>query len=202
MSDVPADQEVTGQEKPGDWATYSRLLGYVRPHWVIFVLAVLGFLAGSGAEAYFAKMFGDLIDLWQQADRPGAEAVLTIPLIMLAAAFARALGEIVGEILLSRISFTVVHNIRCQLFEQLLFLPSPYFDASAQGHLVSRITYNVAQLRTAGTDALKTIVQDGGKLIVYLSVMFYMSWKLTLIFAATAPVVALIVSSLTLIPLD
>ena len=87
-----------------------------------------------------------------------------------------------------------MHNIRCQLFEQLLFLPSPYFDASSQGHLVSRITYNVAQLRSAGTDALKTIVQDGGKLIVYVSVMLYMSWKLTLIFAATAPVVALIVA--------
>jgi subfamily B ATP-binding cassette protein MsbA len=113
---------------------------------------------------------------------------------MLVAAFARGLGEIIGEILLSRISYTVVHNIRCQLFEQLLFLPSAYFDASSQGHLVSRITYNVAQLRSAGTDALKTIVQDGGKLIVYLGAMFYMSWKLTLIFAATAPVVALIVT--------
>ena len=174
-------------DKPGDWATYSRLLSYVKPHWLIFVLAVLGYLAGSSAEAYFAKMFGDLIDSWPNT-------AMSIPIIMLVAAFARALGEIIGEILLSRISHTVVHNIRCELFEQLLFLPSAYFDASTQGHLVSRITYNVAQLRSAGTDALKTIVQDGGKLIVYLGAMFYMSWKLTLIFAATAPVVALIVA--------
>ena len=164
-----------------------RLLRYVRPHWFIFLLAVLGFLAGSSAEAYFAKMFGDLIDSWP-------ETALSIPLFMLIAAFGRAVGEIVGEILLSRISFTVVHNIRCELFEQLLFLPSRYFDASSQGHLVSRITYNVTQLRSAGTDALKTIVQDGGKLIVYLSAMLYMSWKLTLIFAATVPIVALIVA--------
>lgn len=183
---VTPDLEKPGPEHAGDWSTYKRLLGYVKPHWLIFVLAVLGFLVGSSAEAYFAKMFGDLIDSWP-------ETALSIPVIMLVAAFARGIGEIVGEILLSRISFTVVHNIRCQLFEQLLFLPSPYFDASSQGHLVSRITYNVAQLRTAGTDALKTIVQDGGKLIVYLGAMFYMSWKLTLIFAATAPVVAFIV---------
>ncbi len=187
MSETPAEETPTDQEKPGDWAIYSRLLGYVKPHWLIFVLAVLGYLVGSSAEAYFAKMFGDLIDSWP-------ETAMSIPLIMLVAALARALGEIIGEILLSRISFTVVHNIRCQLFEQLLFLPSAYFDASTQGHLVSRITYNVAQLRTAGTDALKTIVQDGGKLIVYLGAMFYMSWKLTLIFAATAPLVALIVT--------
>lgn len=200
MSEVPTGKGVEGQEagevvdgdptfpeqKPGDWATYSRLLAYVKPHWLIFLLAVLGFLAGSSAEAYFAKMFGELIDSWPAT-------ALSIPIIMLAAALVRALGEIIGEILLSRISYTVVHNIRCQLFEQLLFLPSPYFDASTQGHLVSRITYNVAQLRTAGTDALKTIVQDGGKLIVYLGFMLSISWKLTLIFATAAPVVALIV---------
>ncbi len=170
-----------------DWKTYARLLRYVRPHWFIFLLAVIGFLAGSSAEAYFAKMFGDLIDSWP-------ETALSIPVFMLIAALGRAIGEIVGEILLSRISFTVVHDIRCELFEQLLFLPSHFFDASSHGHLVSRITYNVSQLRSAGTDALKTIVQDGGKLIVYLAVMLYMSWKLTLIFAATVPIVALIVA--------
>ncbi len=169
-----------------DWATYRRLLGYVKPHWFTFLLGVIGFQIGSGAEAWFAKMFGDLIDSWPQT-------AIAIPLFMLAAAFARGLGEIAGEILLSRISFSVVHVIRSELFEQLLYLPSRYFDASSQGHLVSRITYNVTQLRSTATDALQTIVQDGGKLIVYVGVMLYMSWTLTLIFVVTAPVIALVV---------
>lgn len=170
----------------GDWTTYRRLLGYVRPHWFPFLLGVLGFQIGSAAEAYFAKMFGDLIDSWP-------ETSLAIPMFMLFAAFARGFGEIAGEILLSRISFSVVHVIRSELFEQLLYLPSRYFDASSQGHLVSRITYNVTQLRSTATDALQTIVQDGGKLFVYVGVMLYMSWKLTLIFVVTAPVIALVV---------
>jgi subfamily B ATP-binding cassette protein MsbA len=173
--------------KSGDWATYRRLLGYVKPHWFFFLLAVIGFQLGAGAEAYFAQMFGDLIDSWP-------ETSLMIPVFMLVAAFARGIGEILGEILLSRISFSVVHDIRTQLFEQLLYMPSAYFDASSQGHLVSRITFNVTQLRAAATDALKTIIQDGGKLIVFVSVMVYLSWKLTLIFIAAAPVVAVIVA--------
>ena len=64
MSDTPTEQEITEPDKPdkpGDWAIYSRLLGYVRPHWLIFILAVLGYLMGSSAEAYFAKLFGDLV---------------------------------------------------------------------------------------------------------------------------------------------
>ncbi|MGE0623069.1 MAG: lipid A export permease/ATP-binding protein MsbA [Pseudomonadales bacterium] len=178
--------ELPPRTASSDWGTYRRLLGYVKPHWFAFLLGVIGFQMGSAAEAYFAKMFGDLIDSWPATS-------ISIPLFMLFAAFARGFGEIAGEILLSRISFSVVHVIRSELFEQLLYLPSRFFDASSQGHLVSRITYNVTQLRSTATDALQTVVQDGGKLLVYVSVMLYMSWKLTLIFVVTAPVIALIV---------
>ena len=173
-----------------DWATYKRLLGYVRPYWALFAIAVLGFLVGSGAEAYFVNLFGALVDDW---DAGAARAAFFIPLAMLGAAVVRGLGEVVGELLLSQVSFTVVHNLRMALFEQLLRMPSHYFDASSQGHLVSRITFNVAQLRDTGTDALKTIIQDGGKVIVFLGCMLYLNWMLTLIFIAAVPVVAIVV---------
>ncbi|MYF49150.1 MAG: lipid A export permease/ATP-binding protein MsbA [Gammaproteobacteria bacterium] len=173
-----------------DWSTYKRLLGYVRPHWALFAIAVLGFLVGSGAEAYFVNLFGALVDDW---DAGAARAAFFIPFAMLGAAVVRGLGEVVGELLLSQVSFTVVHNLRMALFEQLLHMPSRYFDGSSQGHLVSRITFNVAQLRDTGTDALKTIIQDGGKVIVFLGCMLYLNWQLTLIFIAAVPVVAVVV---------
>ena len=173
-----------------DWATYKRLLGYVRPYWALFAVAVLGFLVGSGAEAYFVNLFGALVDDW---DAGAARAAAFIPLAMLGAAVVRGLGEVVGEMLLSQVSFTVVHNLRMALFEQLLRMPSSYFDGSSQGRLVSRITFNVAQLRDTGTDALKSIIQDGGKVIVFLGCMLYLNWALTLIFIAAVPVVAVVV---------
>ncbi|MCZ6709773.1 MAG: lipid A export permease/ATP-binding protein MsbA [Gammaproteobacteria bacterium] len=189
---LAASSARAGQEPAtshGDWQIYKRLLSYVRPYWALFVLAVIGFLIGSGAEAYFAKLLGDLIDNW---DASLSDASWVIPTMIFAAALARGLGEIIGEVLLSQISFGVVHKIRTQLFNQLLLLPSAYFDASSQGHLVSRLTYNVSQLRDTGTDALKSIIQDGGKVIVYLGYMLFLSWKLTLIFVATAPVMAIV----------
>lgn len=176
--------------KGNDWSTYKRLLRYVKPYWPIFVLAVLGFLLGSTAEAYFVKLFGDLIDQW---DAPDRTILLGIPLLMFLAALVRGFGEVIGELLLSKISFSVVHELRAELADRLLSLPSAYFDASSQGHLVSRITFNVAQLRDTGTDALKSLVQDGGKVIVLLSFMLFLSWKLTLVFLAAAPLVAIVV---------
>ncbi len=171
----------------GDWPIYKRLLTYVRPYWLLFAVAVLGFLIGGAAEAYFTNIVKDLIDTWGSAD---LHAAWSIPLAMFLAALVRAFGAIVGEALLSMVSFNVVYNLRVQLFDQLLDMPSRYFDASTQGHLVSRLTFNVAQLRDTGTDALKTIVEDGIKLFVYFGWMLFLSWELTLIFVAAAPLLA------------
>ena len=176
--------------RPDGWATYRRLLGYVWPYSWAFAGSVVAFLIGSAAEAAFVKLFERLIDNW---DEGLADAALFIPLAMLGAVLVRGMGEFAGEMLLSRISFSVVHNLRVALFEQLLHMPSAFFDASAQGHLVSRITYNVAQLRDAGTVALRALVQDGVKVLVFLGCMFYLSWQLTLIFVAAVPVVAAVV---------
>ncbi len=187
---APPEPPSTDAERARDWAIYKRLLRYVKPYWPLFILSLLGFSMGSAAEAYFVNLFGKLIDNWQNQTM---EVALMIPLLMLGAAVVRGVGEIIGELLLSKISFGVVHRIRTQLFDQLLLMPSAYFDASTQGHLVSRLTYNVGQLRDTGTDALKSVIQDGGKVIVYLAYMLYLSWKLTLIFALTAPLVALVV---------
>ena len=173
-----------------DWVNYKRLLTYVRPYGWIFLLSVIGFFAASGAEAYMARLLGDLIDNWGAT---GSDVAATIALTMFLAALMRGLGNVVGELLLSSVSMNVVHNLRTQLFDHLLVLPSSYFDASSQGHLVSRLTFTVTQLRDTGTDALKTIVQDGGKVIIYFGAMVLLSWKLTLIFIAAAPLLALVV---------
>jgi len=84
----------------------------------------------------------------------------------------------------------VVHSIRTELFNQLVNMPTSYFDRSAQGHLVSRLTFNVAQLRDTASDALKTLMQDGTKVILLIGAMLFTSWKLSLIFLAVTPIVA------------
>ena len=153
-------------------------------------LAIIGFLLAAAAEAGFAKLFGDLIDQW---DDPGYRASALIPLMMGGAAFVRAIGSIMGESLISRVSFWVIFNLRQELFLKLLDLPSSYYDANSQGHIVNRITFTVAQLREAGTDALKALIEDGLKVVVLLGALFWLNWKLTLVFIAAAPILALVV---------
>ncbi len=176
--------------KPSDWQTYRRLLRYVGRYWFIMTFSVVAFLFAAGAEAYFVKLFGELIDQW---DDLKVRAAASIPAMMVAVTLVRAVGTIVGEAAMARISFGVVYNLREELFSQVLKLPSRYFDNESQGHIVSRITFTVTQLRDTGTDALRSLIQDGVKVIAYLGLMLFQSWQLTLLFIGTAPVLALVV---------
>lgn len=173
-----------------DWDTYKRLLRYLAPYWFWFGISVLGFLLAAGAEGYFVRLFGNLIDEW---DNEAARAAATIPLLMAGAAGLRAVGTVIGESMMAKVSFNMVFNLRQQLFEQLLRLPTHYFDANAQGHIVSRITFTVTQLRDTSTDAIRAVVQDGLKVIVIVGFMLALNWRLTLIFIAAAPLLALVV---------
>ena len=192
---------------PKDWQTYRRLLGYVADQKFYFLLAIVGFLVAATCEAGFATVLGVIVDTFgaegetaPAADdrfkalvRGAVQFSWAIPVAMLVLALLRGLGAIAGEYLLSRISFRAIHVIRCQLFDRLLAMPSAFYDKSAQGHLVSRLTFTAAQLRDSTTDALKIIVQDGLKVAVLLGIMIYLNWMLTATFLVIAPIVGLIV---------
>ena len=157
-----------------DWTIYRRLLTYVGRYWVLLIFAFAGFVTAAAAEGYFVTLFGNLIDDWDNAK---VRAAATIPLMMALVTVARAVGAIVGEAAMSRVSFGVVYDLREQLFGHILKSPSSYFDNANQGHIVSQITFTVTQLRDTGTDALRALIQDGLKVIAYLVFLFLIDWR-------------------------
>ena len=173
-----------------DWQTYRRLFGYVTDQLGWFLLALLGFLLTAVGEMGFVRVFGNIIDA--VAD-PMPDYIWQFPVAMLGLALVRASGAVLGEYTLARISFRAIHVIRAQLFERLLLMPSKFYDESARGRLVSRLTFTTAQLRDTTTDALKIVISDVLKVLVFLGAMLYYNWLLTLIFLAVAPLVGLIV---------
>jgi subfamily B ATP-binding cassette protein MsbA len=173
-----------------DFQIYRRLVKYVVPMWPAMAITIIGYALANASEAYFARLFGDVVEALR-APRP--QDWWWFPSLMLIAVLGRGFGDFVGEYFLSRVSFSMVHTIRCELFDALLGMPSADFDRSARGHLVSRITFNVAQLRDTATDASKTIIQDGSKVLILLGAMFLANFKLSLIFVAIAPIVVAVV---------
>lgn len=205
--------------KRSDWQSYGRLTSYVRSRAWYFVIAILAFFVAAVAEVFFAQILGSVVNSFEGntdslANEVTSATVSTeswywlpnyfldyipwpIPMLFAfmigVAALIRALSNVVGEFLLSRVSFFVVHAIRCELHDRLLVLPCSYFDESRQGDISNRLTDTTSKLRDTATEVLRILMQDGGKLVFMLGTMLLINLYLTLLFFVLAPIVAAIV---------
>jgi len=75
------------------------------------------------------------------------------------------------------------------VFRHLLRLPMPYFEHRQTGVLVARL-HGVEQIREFVSGAAVTLLLDCPFLFVFLAVMFWYSWQLTLIALAVLLAVA------------
>ncbi len=182
---------VNTKSKQSGLQVYIRLLQYVKPHWKIFVLSVIGYLMYSSSQPLLATMAGWLADAVYSREN---SAVYLIPLSLLGIYLLRGLGSFIGNYFLAKVSLSIVRTIRNDLFDQLILLPNSFYEQNNSGHLISLITFNVSQVTGAATDAIKVIIREGIAVIALLGYLLYLNWQLTFAFIAVAPLIAFVVS--------
>lgn len=174
-----------GTQRSG-WTLYRRLLGYVKPHWVSFLLAILGYAIYAASSTALAEMMKRLIDGIQD---PTASFRLFLPLFVVGMFAARGLGTFLGTYFMSNVARNVVHALRCNVFDHMLHLPGRFFDAHSSGHLISRVTYHVEQVTGAATKAVTIVLREGLFVLGLLGYLLWTNWMLTLLFLAVTPLI-------------
>ncbi len=173
------------------WKIYRRLLQYVGRLWIGFVVSFIGFAIYGAGQALSAKWLELVVDTVQRGAYDQryflAGAVLGIFLL-------RGLGAFIGNYSLAYVGREVIHRLRTQVFEQLLLLPSQYYNHHSSGELLAKLTYNVEQVTESVTNAVKVLLREGLTVAGLLGYMFYLNWKLTLIFIAAGPLIGFVVS--------
>lgn len=194
---------------PTDAQIYGRLLSYVAPYWGAFLLSMFGFMLYSLSNVGFMQLVAYIVDSLSGKDplidtrvEPFLRSLFgdadslnrnVIPIAIVTIAITRGLGTFIGNYFITFIGTNLIHSLRTELFEQLLRLPSSFFDRNSMGHLVAKVTFHVTQVTGAATDAVRIIIREGFTVIGYLTFLLYLNWKLTLIFLAVAPFIALLV---------
>ncbi len=179
------------QAKTSSLHTYKRLLGYVKPFWMFFLLGVIGIMFGSGVDSAFTYLVKSILD----KGLIGREQnyITWIPIIIVVMFIARGCANFLANYSLSYVARQVVMVLRQTLFGHYLALPASYYEQTTTGNMLSAIIYNVEQVAKASTNALITIIQQSFLILGLLVVMFINSWQLTLFFFLVGPVVAVIV---------
>jgi len=171
---------------------YFRLLGYIKPYWLIFVISILGFMLFAASQPGLAQLMEYLVGAIETNSR--SEDRYLIPLWLMGIFFVRGLGSFIGNYFLSRVSMGIIHTLRIELFNDLTRLPGRYFDSNNSGDLISRITFNVTQVTGAATEALKVIIREGFTVVGLLIYLFWKDWHLSLVFLAIAPLIGGVVA--------
>ncbi|MFN3630838.1 MAG: ABC transporter transmembrane domain-containing protein [Casimicrobiaceae bacterium] len=156
-------------------------------------------VSGSAVSAQGGAMSGGLS---QSFLAPVTALLSEIPILwfppLLVAVFAlRGAANFAGDTGLHWVASRVVYDIRRDTFMHLLRLPVAWFDRHPPAELTSRITFDAQQVGQATSQALTALVQDSLKLIAALALMAAVSWRLMLVVFVVAPLVAIVVRSIT-----
>jgi ATP-binding cassette, subfamily B, bacterial len=129
-----------------------------------------------------------IIDDVVRANRPDK----LLPLLMLAAvAFLLQHGFNALRIILNNtFEQKVIFDLRSDLYSHIQLLPLRWFDNRATGDLMTRVIEDVNSVERVLIDGIEQGVVAALQVIVVLGVMFYLSWKLTLLSLVPAPFLA------------
>jgi len=170
---------------------YARLMGYVRPYWKAFALSILGMVLTAATEPLFPAIMKPLLD-GSFVNRDPTIAYL-MPIALVGIFVLRGVLTYVSSYAMSWVSNRVILDLRAELFQRLLRLPSSYYENTTTGTLVSKIAYDVSGVNAAATSVLTTLIRDSFTVIGLLVWLLYLSWKLTLLTLIVVPAVALVI---------
>jgi subfamily B ATP-binding cassette protein MsbA len=91
---------------------------------------------------------------------------------------------------LAWIGARVVYDLRCEACDHLLRLPTPFYDHSSAGFLLSKVTYDAQQISATASEAITVSIRNTLTIIFMLGYLLWINWHLTLIAFAAFPAVA------------
>jgi subfamily B ATP-binding cassette protein MsbA len=170
---------------------YLRLLRYVRPYAWIFGFSILGMVISAATEVALPAAVKPFLD----GTFVNKDAVLIkwTPIALIALFVIRGFGSFLGQYAGAWVGNKVVMDLRDQMFRRMLALPLGYFHDRTTGNLISRFTFDVAQVTQAATQVVTVLVKDSLTIVGLFAYLLYVDWKLTLISLAMIPPIALVV---------
>lgn len=151
--------------------TLRRLMHYLRPYGPALAVATLFAALGTGLALTAPYLMGRAID---QLTRGDAGALIVPVLLMLAAYLLSAGAQLVQGLVMVRVSQKAMRALRSDLFNHLQTLSLRFFDTSAQGELMSRLTNDmdaINQVLTNNATQLFTGVLTLGGILAIIFIL-------------------------------
>ena len=165
---------------------YARLFAYTKKRYKYLILALAGMIIYSLTNAGLAAILKPLLDenMFQQSIN---ELSLWIAIgSILGILLLRGIGNYLSIYYVGYIGHWVVKDLRTQMMDHLLNLPSIYFDTHKHGNILSKFTYDCTQISELASKAAVYLFRDSLTIIVVLAWLFYLDAFLSSIILSIA----------------
>ena len=90
----------------------------------------------------------------------------------------------------------IVKDMRMEIYRKILSLPIGFFSQERKGDIIARMSGDVQEVETSITSTLDMLIKNPILIIIYLAVLFAMSWQLTVFTLIFAPLMLFIMSAI------
>lgn len=182
--------------------TMKKLLAYLKPYTLTFIVVVLFAIASATFSIYGPKLLGNattkvfegvLGKIAGTSDGVDFEAIGGIMLTLIGLYGLSALFGYVQGFLMSGVSMKVSYNMRKNISEKINRMPLRYFDGTNHGEVLSRVTNDVDTVSQTLNQSLSQLITSATTVVGVLIMMFSISWMMTLVALVIIPVSMMLV---------
>lgn len=184
-------EKLKGDKRLPRLVMLKRTMKYLKSEWWSFLLAGLLIIINVGLDIVFPLFMKGLTDNLQSAD-------ISIKIILMIAIGYVGLG-IISQVfayfeamILQRAGQRVVYSLRLEVFEHIENMSQNQFNEMPVGSLVTRVASYTASLSELFTSILVNLIKNVLTIVGVYTIMFFISWKLSLIMLGFVVVVFIV----------
>jgi len=183
-------EEVLG--KAYDRRLVGRLWQFVRPHWVLLLLAMALIPIAIGFEVVQPYLLKQAIDKHIAVHKlAGLGVIAAVYLGFVILQQLAGYGQLYALQLLGQRS---MHQLRLATYRHVITRRAAFYDRMPVGRLLTRMTNDVENINEMFASGVVTLLADGVKLLAIVGMMLYLNVQLTLITFLTLPLLVVLVA--------
>jgi ATP-binding cassette, subfamily B, bacterial MsbA len=185
-----------------------RLLKYLRPHWLTFVVAMIAMVFTAAFETATGALFVPIFNQFLPGQSQNSQTLfnlqslvpqddwfrgwVAISVLLLSFTILKGIAEYFSSYLMAKIGQSAVLDLRRELYDHLLQQPAQFFEKHRTNFLVARLVTSCAAIEAAVSGNLRDVLRESFMLVCFLSAAFYFNWRLMLGAMVIGPVIALL----------
>jgi len=184
---------------------YRRLLSYVRPHRLNFIIAMVAMVVVAVFETATGALLVPLFDQFTKVSGPPSKTLyalhqfipqndwyrawMTIAGMLLVFTLLKGAAEYISSYLMAKIGQSAVLDLRKQLYDHILSQSTAFHERHRTNFLVSRLVVSCSAIELAVSANLRDVLRESMLLIFFLGAAFWLNWRLMLAAIVIAPII-------------